>query len=387
MVVTRGFKYRLQPTPAQVKTLVQWAGCRRWVWNWALKRKQAHYAATGTYLSYKSLAGELVDLKCQPDTLWLGECYSQVLQQVLIDLETAFTNFFEKRAKYPRFKSRKRNLHTMRFPQNATVVDSKTVRIPKIGQVRAIIHRPLVGMAKSATVKQDATGSWWVSFVCHIERPDTQPTCITPIGIDLGLESFITLHTGQKVPSPKFYRRGEKKLKRLARKLSRARKGSANRQRAKQRLAKAHQRIRNQRADWLHKRGLDIIKQFDTVCIEDLNVSGLAKSKLAKSFMDAAVSTFVQLLNEKAEWHGRRVTKVGRFYASSKTCHRCQQKTALALSDRRWTCDSCGTLHDRDVNAAINILHEGIRIVAAGSSETLNAARDAGRPASAGGRR
>ncbi len=364
------------------------AGCRRWLWNWAIGRKQDHYAATGKSLSYHALAGELVDLKRQPETLWLKECHSQVLQQVLMDLETGFTNFFEKRAKYPRFKSRKRTPHSMRFPQNVAVVDARTVSIPKIGLVRAVIHRPLVGVVKGATVKQDATGAWWVVFVCHIERPDVAPTCDRPVGIDVGLESFTTLHTGAKVKPPKFYRRGEKKLKRLARKLSRATKSSMNRRKAKQRLAKAYQRIRNQRADWLHKHALGIIQQFDTVCIETLNIKGLAKTKLAKSFSDAAISTFMQMLHDKAEWYGGRVVKVGRFYASSKTCHRCQNKTTLTLSDRVWMCPNprCGITHDRDVNAAINILHEGLRIVAAGMSETQNAAGDAVRPANAGGR-
>ncbi|HYF65609.1 MAG TPA: transposase [Herpetosiphonaceae bacterium] len=161
ITLTRCYKYRLYPTNDQQTTLVQWAGCRRWLWNWAIRRKQARYGATGKSLSYNTLAGELVDLNRQPDTLWLKECHSQVLQQVLMDLETAFVNFFEKRAKYPRFKSRKRTPHSLRFPQNLTIVDDRTVSIPKIGPVRAIIHRPLQGMAKGATVKQDATDAWW----------------------------------------------------------------------------------------------------------------------------------------------------------------------------------------------------------------------------------
>ncbi len=299
MIITRCYKYRLYPTASQEITLVQWAGCRRWLWNWAVGRKQAHYAATGKSLPYNVLAGELVDLKRQPDTIWLKECHSQVLQQVLMDLETGFTHFFAKRAKYPQFKSRKRTPHSMRFPQNVGVVDARTVSIPKIGLVRAIIHRPLVGVVKGATVKQDATGAWWVVFVCHIERPDVTPSCNNPVGIDLGLENFTTLHTGRKVAPPKFYRRGEKKLKRLARKLARATQGSANRRKAKRRLARTHQRIRNQRVDWLHKHALGIIRECDTVCIEHLNVKGLARTKLAKSFTDAALSTFVQMLRDQ----------------------------------------------------------------------------------------
>ena len=392
MIVPRCYTYRLQPTAAQVATLVQWAGCRRWRWNWAIGRKQAHYAATGNSLRYHALAGELVDLTRQPDTRWLKECHSQVLQHVLMDGETGFTKFFEKRAKYPRFKSRKRTPHSLRFPQNVTVVDARAVSIPKIGLVRAIIHRPLVGVVKGATVTQAPrgfpTGAWWVVFVCHIERPDVVPTCENPVGRDVGLESFTTLHTGAKMKPPKFYRRGERALKRAQRRLSRAQKGRANRQKARQRVAKIHQPIRNQRTDWLYKHALGIIRQFDTVCIETLNIKGLARTTLATSFSDAALSTFMQMLADKAEWHGGRIVKVGRFYASSKTCHRCREKTSLTLADRVWTCPNprCGMTHDRDVNAAINILDEGRRLVAAGMSETQNAAGDAVRPANAGGR-
>jgi putative transposase len=385
MKLTRCYKYRLYPTAAQQMTLVQWAGCRRSVWNWALRAKQTHYQATGTSLGYSALAAALTELKRDADHLWLKDCVAQALQQVLMDLETAFTNFFEKRAKYPRFKTRKHTQHSLRFPQSVVVVNDCTISVPKLGLVKAAIHRSLDGVAKSATIKQDATGAWWVVFVCHIDRPDGQATADHPVGIDVGLESFATLHTGHKVAPPKFYRRSERKLKRAQRRLSRAQKGSNNRKKARQRVAKIHQRIRNQRTDWLHKQALGIIRQFDTVCIETLNVRGLARTKLAKSFSDAAVSTFMQLLCDKAAWHGRRVVKVGRFYASSKTCHRCSEKATLTLSDRVWTCRSCGTTHDRDVNAAINILHEGLRIVAAGMTETQNAAGDAVRPAMAGG--
>jgi putative transposase len=370
MNVTRSYGYRLYPTNNQQTTLAQWAGCRRVVWNWALRCKQAHFQATGRSLSYAALCSALTELKRLPDTQWLKDCHSQVLQQVLVDLETAFANFFEKRANYPRWKTRKHTLHSLRFPQNVTVVDNQTISVPKIGLVNALIHRPLQGVAKSATIKQDATGKWWVIFVCQIDRPDVQLTADHPVGVDVGLESFLTLHTGQKVAPPKFYRHGEKKLKRLARKLARAKRGSANRKKAKQRLARAHQRIRNRRSDWLHKQAMGILRQFDTVCIETLNIRGLARTKLAKSFSDAALGTFLRMLAHKAEWHGRQIVAVGRFFPSSKLCHRCREKTVLTLSHRIWTCSNphCGVTHDRDVNAAINIMQEGLRLLAAGQS-------------------
>ncbi|WP_236706992.1 RNA-guided endonuclease InsQ/TnpB family protein [Herpetosiphon geysericola] len=218
-------------------------------------------------------------------------------------------------------------------------------------------------------------------FVCHSDRPDTTPTADRPVGIDVGLESFTTLHTGAKTAPPKFYRRAHKKLAHAQRNLSRVQKGSNNHKKARQRVAKIHQKIKNQRTDWLHKHALGIIQNHDTVCIEDLNVRGLARTKLAKSFMDTALSTFMQMLREKAEWHGRQVVQVGRFYASSKTCHACHTKAALTLSDRVWMCPTCGTTHDRDVNAAINILHEGVRLLAVGTTESQNAAGDPGSPA------
>ncbi|WP_236706824.1 RNA-guided endonuclease InsQ/TnpB family protein [Herpetosiphon geysericola] len=188
--VTRCYKYHLQPTPAQVETLVQWAGCRRFVTqrvpDWALHCKQTHYQATGQRLSYQRLAAMLVGLKRQPKTAFLRDCHSQPLQQSLMDLEIAFTNFFAKRAKYPRFKARKITPHSLRFPQCVVVVDEHTISVPKIGLMRAIIHRPLMGIAKGATIKQDATGTWWVVFVCHIDRPDTLLTVDHPVGIDVG---------------------------------------------------------------------------------------------------------------------------------------------------------------------------------------------------------
>ncbi|GAA5529538.1 transposase [Herpetosiphon gulosus] len=379
--VTRCFKYRLYPTTDQQNTLVQWAGCRRFVWNWALHCKQTQYQATGQRLSYQRLAAMLVDLKRQPKTAFLRDCHSQPLQQSLMDLETAFTHFFAKRAKYPRFKSRKITPHSMRFPQGVVVVDERTISVPKIGPMRAVIHRPLLGIAKGATIKQDPTGAWWVVFVCHINRPDVEPPTNQSVGIDVGLESFTTLSTGEKTAPPKFSRRSQKKLARAQRALSRKQKGSTNRLKARKRVAKIHQKINNQRMDWLHKHALGIVQRFDMVCIEDLNIKGLARTKLAKSFSDASLSTFMQRLQEKAEWHGRRVIKVGRFYASSKTCHHCQTKTALTLAVRVWMCHACGTTHDRDINAAINIVHEGLRLLAVGTTESQNAARDGVNPA------
>lgn len=372
MIVVKTYKFRLEPTPEQQTQFAQFAGCRRYVWNWALARKQEIYKETGKTLKYVDLAAELVALKKQPETAFLKKCHSQVLQQTLMDLDKAILAFFEKRARFPKFKSRKRTPHALRIPQNIVVVDGK-VSIPKIGLVKARLHREREGTVKSATVKQEADGHWFVCFVSHLEQPDVERLCDAPTGIDVGLESFLTLDNGKKVKPPKFYGKAERKLKRLQRQVSRSQKTSRRRAKRKQRLAVYHVRVRNLRNDWLHKLSTELIRLYDTLCIEDLNLCGLVKTKLAKSFNDAAIGAFVRMLEYKAEWYSRRIVKVDRFFASSKKCHCCPHKQQLELSARQWRCENCHTVHDRDINAAINILVEGLRILALGMRERLNA--------------
>jgi putative transposase len=356
--ITRCYKYRLNPTKEQEALFMQFAGCRRFVWNWALARKTAVYKETGKGIDYNALAAELVALKKLPDTAFLKESHSQVLQQTMMDLDKAFGAFFDKRAKFPRFKSRKRSPHAFRFPQNVSV-DGNSIRVPKVGRVKAIIHRQPEGVLKSATIKQEA-GKWYVVFVSHVELPDVPATANNPIGIDVGLESFVTLSNGEKVAPPKFYRKAERKLARLQRQLSRCEKQSKRRQKAKARVARFHATVANRRNDWLHKLSARLVREHDTICIEDLNIKGLVKTKLAKSFNDAALSAFLRQLEYKAEWKFGQVVKVGRFFPSSKTCHECGSRAELKLSDREWLCDGCGVRHDRDVNAAKNILCEGL---------------------------
>ena len=375
MIATKCYRFRLEPTREQEAQFLRFAGCRRFVWNYGLARKQEVYKATGEGIGYNALAAELVTLKKCPDTAFLKECHSQVLQQTLMDLDKAFTAFFEKRARFPRFKARKLSLPAFRIPQNVSIIDGK-VFIPKVGLVRARLHRPMEGTIKGATIKQEAGGHWYVVFVSHLELPDVAPTCENPVGIDVGLTSFLTLDSGEKVEPPKFYRKAERKLKRLQRQLSRCQKTSRNRTLAKLRVAKHHRRTANQRNDFLHKLSARLVAECDTLCIEDLNLKGLVKTKLAKSFSDAALGSFFQMLNYKTAYRFGQVVKVGRFYPSSKTCHDCHNVQHLGLSDREWMCTGCGAIHDRDTNAAKNILSEGLRLlntVAAGMSETKNA--------------
>jgi putative transposase len=374
MIVVKCYKFRLEPTEAQEHKFFCFAGCRRFVWNWALERKQTVYKETGKSIKYIDLASELVALKKQPETAFLKACHSQVLQQTLMDLEKAFVSFFEKRARFPRFKSRKRMSNAFRIPQNVDIVDGK-VSIPKIGLVKARLHREMEGVIKGATVKQEADGHWNVTFVSHLELPDAPPTCDSPAGMDTGLESFVTLNNGKKFKPPKFYRRGERKLRRAQRHLSRCKKNSRNRAKAKRRVALCHARVRNQRNDWLHQLSAQLVRLYDIICVEDLNLKGFVRTKLAKSFSDAAISMFIRMLEYKVVPRYGQVVKVGRFFASTKTCSNpdCGHKQHLELCDRTWVCDCCHTLHDRDINAAINILVEGLKILALGMRERLNA--------------
>ena len=374
MIVTKCYKFRLEPTPEQEHEFFRFAGCRRFVWNWALERKCAVYKETGKGIGYVALAAELVQLKKQPETAFLKGCHSQVLQQTLMDLDKAFVSFFEKRSRFPKFKSRKRYCNAFRIPQNVALVDEK-VSIPKIGLVKVRLHREIEGVVKGATIKQEPTGHWHVTFVSHLELPDAPATCDAPAGIDVGLEAFTTLDNGEKVKPPKFYRRSQRQLKRLQRRLSRCRKSSHNRVKARKRLARCHARVRNQRNDWLHKLSAKLVRLYDTICIENLNLKGLVRTKLAKSFSDAALSTFLRMLEYKVVPRYGQVVKVGRFFASSKTCSNqdCRHKQPLELCDRTWICECCGTEHDRDINAAINILIEGLRILALGMRESVNA--------------
>lgn len=289
MDTTRCYKFRIDPTREQEHSFVHFAGCRRWVWNWALSRKREVYKATGKGIGYNALAAELVKLK-RTDAPFLKECHSQVLQQTLMDMDKAFKAFFEKRARYPKLKSRKCSPHAFRIPQNVSVIDGH-VFIPKVGLVKARIHRPAEGTVKSATIKQETDGHWYVVFGSHIELPDVPLPCDQPCGIDVGLSSFLTLDNGTKVEPPQFYRKSQRKLKRLQRKLSRSQKGSKNRAKAKARVARQHHKTASRRNDFLHKLSQGLVARYDCLCLEDLNLSALVRTKLSghsKSWTDAA---------------------------------------------------------------------------------------------------
>lgn len=379
MKITKCYKFRIEPTSEQEQKFLQFAGCRRYVWNWALEQKSTLYKITKETLGYNQLAGMLVELKTQPDTQFLKECHSQILQQGLMDLEKSFKSFFKKIGKYPKFKSRKNSPLTFRIPQNVKIIGNK-IEVPKVGLVKIRQHMPIEGTIKSATFKQECE-NWYVVFVAELEVEEQQHDIAPVVGIDTGLESFVTLDNGVKTAPPKFYRKAERKLKRLQRKLSKCQKVSHNRSQAKKRLAKHHYKVQNQRNNFLQQLSTALINEYNTFCVEDLNLRGLVRTKrLSKSFTDASIGSFYKFLEYKTQWTNKLFVKIDRWFASSKTCNVCGHKQHLELSDRVWTCENCSTKHDRDTNAAINIKVEGLKLVAVGGTDTLNASGVSVRP-------
>jgi putative transposase len=384
------YRYRLNPTVAQETLLNQFAGARRFVWNWALNRKITGYQQTGETLSYHDLAAELTRIKQEPATAWLREMDSQALQQALRDLESAYQQFFrrlkrgEKKKGFPKYKSRKTDTLRFRIPQRVSLTGN-AVSVPKIGLIRAVVHRPLEGVTKGATFKREPDGQWYVCLVTEQQAaPRRERPVHTHIGVDMGLTSLAVCSTGETIANPRWYRTQTRKLRRAQQACSRKVKGSRNRAKARVRVARLHQKIRNQRNDCLHKLSTGLVRQHDLVSIEDLSVRGLAKTKLAKSVLDAGWGLLRSMLVYKADRNDSHVVAIGRFFASSKTCSACGLiNIDLTLADRVWTC-ACGVQHDRDLNAARNVDREGMRLfalrVAAGNAETENACGDSVSP-------
>lgn len=361
------------------------AGARRFVWNWALARRKEHYAATGKSLQPKDLCKELTDLKRKPETAWLKGCNAQALQQPIADLYVAYNNFFARIARFPRFKSKKVDKPRFRIPQEVKVADGR-VYMPKLGWVAIRQSQDVPEPTQSATFSRNAFGFWFVTLPVKFEMPDTPLVPANPdgvVGVDLGLKEFAVLSNGERVASPRFLRKASRMLRRAQQELSRRKKDSKRRQKSRIKVARIQERTANQRSDFLHKLTTGLVHKYDGICIEDLNVKGLARTKLAKSVHDAAWGEFRRQLEYKSIWHRRHLAVVGRFYPSSKTCGVCGAiYPNLTLADRTWTCPACHTTHDRDLNAACNIRAEGLKQmkVAVGHTETENARGESVRP-------
>lgn len=354
MLIRKAFKYRIYPNQTEQSTLAIQFGHARFVYNMALAQRKVYYEEHGQGLNYNDTAYMLTIIK--PFIPWLNIADSQVLQQSLKDLDRAYKNFFEGRAEYPKFKN-KYHAQSIRYPQRFKVNGSR-IYLPKVGYVRAIFHRPIEGKMKNCTVSKTKSGKYFVSIQCEVEilDPVQKPG---RVGIDLGLKDFVTLSTGEKVKPPKHLRKSERRLRIRQRRLSRKQKGSNNRAKARLRVAIQHERVANKRKDFHHKLSHDLVSRFGFIAFENLNVAGMIKNHhLAKSISDAGWSQFVGFCEYKQGWAGGQIEKRDRFFPSSKLCSACGQiNHLLKLSDREWMCLGCGVVHDRDENAALNILN------------------------------
>lgn len=352
MKIHRAYKYRMYPNKQQQQHLAVQFGHARFIFNYGLNARKQAYKETGKGLTYTATALLLPKLK--QELPWLKEADSQVLQQKLKDLDTAYVNFFQGRTGYPTFKN-KDDHQAVRFPQRFKLTDSH-IYLPKVGWAALVLHRPTEGKMKNITVSKTKSGKYFVSVLCELEIFEFSNN-LTPVGVDLGLHHFAVLSTGEKVEHPACLRAAEKKLKRLQKALSRTKKGSANRAKARRRVAVLHEKIANQRSDFLHKLSNRLVRSHGTISLENLNVAGMVKChNLAKSISDSGWSSFKLQCEYKACQYGSSIKSVDRFFPSSKTCNVCGYvNNDLKLQHRFWTCPECSAEHDRDINAAINI--------------------------------
>jgi putative transposase len=359
-------KIRLYPNDAQAVLLAKSFGCARWFWNNSLAETQKVYQETGKGLGQFALNNRLPALKKQVE--WLSEPYSQVLQAVSLNMSRAFINFFERRSKYPKFKS-KHDKQSIHYTQNVKIFEGCKVYLPKIGHVKAVVHRNIVGKIKTVTVSKDCTGKYFASILSETEEP-LPPVSYEGkwIGVDVGLTDVAVTSEGSKFANPRHMKKAKKNLVRKQRSLSRKVKGSNNRCKARTLVAKAHSRITNQRKDFLHKVSAKLVNENQVLAVEDLNVKGMMKNhKLAGAIADVGWGMFTSMLKYKAAKQGKGYIEVNRFFPSSKLCNVCLRKEAnMPLNKRMWTCVGCGTVHDRDINAALNIRNEAKRMMAAG---------------------
>ena len=378
------YNFRVYPTLGQQEALARAFGCARVVFNDGLRARQQARAEGLPYVSDGELSKRVItEAKKTPGRAGLGEVSSVVLQQALADLNTAYRNFFSsatgkrkgRKVAPPRFRSRKDSRQAIRFTRNSrfAVLDNGRLRLPKIGDLAVRWSRALPSEPSSVTIIRDAAGRYFASFVVAA-TDEPQPAAEREVGIDLGLIHFAVLSDGTKVAAPKFLRRAARKLRRLHKALSRTQKGSSNRAKVRIKVARAHARVSDTRRDWQHKLSTAIIRDNQAVYVEDLCVSGLARTRLAKSVHDAGWASFVGMLEYKAARAGRTFAKIDRFAPTSQTCSTCGRIDGpKPLSVRSWTCP-CRAVPDRDVNAAINIL-------AAGRAGRLNACGAQVRPA------
>ena len=358
----KGVRFRAYPNKQQQNLIIQTFGCCRLIYNKGLAMRNDAFSA-GQKIGYNQTSGMLTDLKKQDDFAYLKDVDSIALQQSLRDLDSGFKNFFKRLARHPQFRS-KRNNHqsyrTINQADNIRIV-GKYIKLPKLGYVK-IKQSMDIGHINNVTVERTPAGKYFVVLNVDFE-PELCHNAGHRIGIDVGIKEFYSDSNGNKVNNPKFLEKSQRKLIREQRSLSRKQEGSNNREKQRMKVARVHEKIANQRNDFLQKQSTMLISENQTICIEDLNVKGMVRNrKLAKSIASVSWSKFFKMLEYKAVWYGNEIIKVPTLYPSSQTCSCCGFKNPLVknLAVRKWKCPVCHTTHDRDTNASINILNKGL---------------------------
>lgn len=360
----KSFKVRIYPSEEQILLLEKTFGANRFIYNYFLNLKSKLYEFYKINLSYNNSSKALTELK--KNKTWLKQVDAISLQQTLRDLDNAYQNFFNGRTKYPNFK-RKQDKNSYRT-NGYIKINNRYITIPKIGMLRYRDKYKLeecnISKIYNVTVSKTPSGNYYASISAEVDITAFEKTNRS-CGIDLGLKDFLIFDTGEKINNPRILATLEKKYRKLAKAVSRKQLKSNNRNKARIKLARFHEKIVNTRKDFLHKLSTRLIKEYDTICVEDLCFDGFMKSNKAKSYQDVAQSEFIRQLEYKSKWYGKTISKINRFYPSTQLCSECNYKNP-ALKDtsiREYDCPICGTYHDRDINAAINILNEGLRLL------------------------
>ena len=375
-MINKAYKYRIYPTEEQKVTLAKTFGCVRFVYNTALKAKTDAWSNEQRNMTYVQTSALLTEIKAKEEFIWLNEVSSVPLQQSLRNLQTAFKNFFDKRASYPKFKSKHDTYQSAKYVNTAYTFRDGVLKLAKDKEpldVRWSRQLPKAAKLTSITISKDSSNRYFVSIQVEDEVAKKKKLK-TAIGIDLGVESFLATSNGDKVKSINVFRKSQAKLAKYQRRLAKKVKGSSGYQRAKLKVAKVHTKITDVRKDFLHKLSTKLINENQVICLEDLRVSNMVKNRrLSKVISDQGWFEFTRQLQYKADWYGRQVVFVDPFYPSSKRCFECGHVAQrLPLNIRKWTCSACNHEHDRDINASKNILAAGLAVLANGANVRRN---------------